>query len=127
MPEWQEIEMGRSAAVELAGEGEYGPRLRSLWTEFDTSDERDRRALQDFMMRPLVSLVAPDGADEDQYFVPGLAIPGVTESWRIVTTIRNHHLGLNPRVTVTQATVSEDDETVYLDLTKQQDPRGKGG
>ena len=126
MPEWQEIELGGSEAVRLAGVGEYGSRLRVLWTEFDTTREDELAALRDFIMRPLVSLVAAGGDEEDRYFVPGLAIDGVGETWRIVTTIHNHHLGLNPRLTLMKATVSDDDETVYLDLTKQKDGRGKG-
>lgn len=126
MPEWQEIEFRGSEAVRIAGDGEYGNRLRTLWTEFDTTNEEDLAALRDFIMRPLVSLVGAADAEEDRYFVPGLAIEGVDESWRIVTTINNHHLGLNPRLTLMKATVSDDDGTVYLDLTKQKDTGGKG-
>ena len=124
MPEWREIEMGESRAVRLAGVGEYGNRLRVMWTEFDTTREDELAALRDFVMRPLVSLVGRD--EDDRYYVPGLAIKGVDPHWRIVTTIHNHHLGLNPRLTLTMATVSDDDETVYLSVTKQTDGAGRG-
>lgn len=113
MPEWTMIDLSESEAVRLAQE--KGSRLEVYWTEFDTSDEQDREYLLHwFMVRPLESLT---GVGE--LAVPGLAIDDVGPGWKIVTTIHNHHRGLNPRITRVMATVSDDEETVYLDAHKQ--------
>ena len=119
MPEWQRIDLPESKAVDLAER--EGTRLEFLWAEFDTNDEEDREALFSFVRWPLDSLLG-----EGEYAVPGMSIDGIDGSWRIVTTLHNHHLGLNPRVTIMMATVSGDDETVYIDSHKQSE-RGKSG
>lgn len=114
MPEWRLIELPGSEATRLAQSKDS--RLDLYWAEFNTLDESDREALLRFMIRPLESLVG-----EGDYAVPGLAIEGLDDSWRVVTTIHNHHRGLNPRITRFMATVSQDEQTVYLDAHKQGD------
>ena len=127
MPQWQQIDLPESRAVELAER--KGSRLDLYWIEFDTTVEEELKALRGFIMRPLESLVGREegagqteqGGGPSEYFVRGIAIEGVRPSWRVVTTIQNHHRGLNPRITRFVATVSGDEETVYLDAVKQTD------
>jgi hypothetical protein len=122
MPRWQQIDLPESRAAMLAEE--KGSRLDLYWIEFDTNVKAERKALRRFIVRPLESLVGGGESEEERpskYFVPGIAIEGVGPSWRVATTIRNHHRGLNPRITRFVATVSGDEETVYLDAVKQTD------
>lgn len=127
MPEWQSIDLPDSQAVRLASRNDH--RLELYWVEFDTNDEVERDNLVSFLMHPLASLTgeASESADEGAYvprrgtIVPGLAIDGVDETWRVVTTIHNHHRGLNPRITRFMATVSDDEKTVYMEAHKQPD------
>jgi len=118
VPEWRLIELPDSQAVRLAESNER--RLDLYWTEFNTREETDREGMLAFMIRPLESLIG-----EGEYAVPGLDIEGIDRSWRIVTTIHNHHRGLNPRITRFLATVSGDEETVYLDAHKQNEANTK--
>lgn len=125
MPEWQSIDLPDSQAVHLASR--WGHRLELYWAEFDTNDEVEREDLKSFIMHPLRSLrgeeaqSADDGSAVQHTIVPGLAIDGVDETWRVITTIHNHHRGLNPRITRFMATVSDDEKTVYLEAHKQPD------
>ncbi len=119
MPHWQRIDLEESQAAMLAER--KGSRLDLYWIEFDTNQDDERKALRRFIVRPLESLVGEPDESEPRYFVPGIAIEGIDPSWRVVTTIRNHHRGLNPRITRFVATVSGDEETVYLDAVKQTD------
>jgi hypothetical protein len=112
MLRWRPIEVPESEAADLAAE--RGNRLEVYWIEFNTNIEAERDSLLSFLIRPLESLVG-----EGEYAVDGLTIDCVDESWRIVTTIHNHHRGLNPRLTRFMATVSDEEETVYLDVHKQ--------
>jgi hypothetical protein len=126
MPEWQSIDLPDSQAVRLASDN--GHRLEVYWVEFNTNKPDERADLVSFLMHPLVSLTGEQGesADEEsnvsqRTIVPGLAIDGVDETWRVITTIHNHHRGLNPRITRFMATVSDDEKTVYLEAHKQPD------
>lgn len=124
MPEWQSIDLPDSGAVRLASEG--GHRLEMYWVEFDTNDDVERDNLMSFIMHPLRSLTGEAGESDyeasnvsQRRIVPGLTIDGVDATWRVITTIHNHHRGLNPRITRFMATVSDDEKTVYLEAHKQ--------
>lgn len=132
MPEWQSIDLPDSQAVQLANSRDR--RLEVYWAEFDTTIPQERADLMSFIMHPLRSLTGrepedayaasnlPPSAASDviqRRVVPGLAIDGVDETWRVVTTIHNHHRGLNPRITRFMATVSGGEETVYLVADKE--------
>jgi hypothetical protein len=100
--------------------GEIPPVRPVLYrTDFDSEDPQELGALRDFLVRPLESLTG-----EGEMAVDGLAIEGVTTSWKVVTTLRNHHRGLNPRITTMVATLSDKEETVYLAGTKLNETEG---
>ncbi|HSJ70948.1 MAG TPA: hypothetical protein VLA29_04785 [Acidimicrobiia bacterium] len=126
MPEWQSIDLPDSQAVRLASN--YGHRLEVYWVEFNTNKPDERNDLLSFLMHPLASLRGDETESDDAganvsqgTIVPGLSIDGVDETWRVITTIHNHHRGLNPRITRFMATVSDDEKTVYLEAHKQPD------
>ncbi|HSF84418.1 MAG TPA: hypothetical protein VLG28_02005 [Acidimicrobiia bacterium] len=116
--EWNEFVWLSQRATELlerlAQQDKVPPVRPVLYrTDFDSNVPEELAALRDFLVRPLDSLTG-----EGDLAIDGLAIEGVTTSWKVVTTIRNHHRGLNPRITTMVATVSDAEETVYLDGIK---------
>lgn len=93
-----------------------GYSLGFLWTEFDTTKEPAEWL--NFLQWPLASLTEQP-AHGVSVRVDGLGLEGVTKDWHVVTTIKNHHRGLNPRIACVMATLSEEEGTVYLDIYKQ--------
>ncbi len=102
---WQEVELSESRAAQLARE--YGGGIAQHWKEFDTNNPEELAELTDLVMRPLPHL---------------LVLPGVDPSWRVLTTIPNHHRGLNPRITFASVTTIEDDKTCHVTLAKKPGP-----
>ncbi|MGH8873740.1 MAG: hypothetical protein ACRDVM_00585 [Acidimicrobiia bacterium] len=101
---------GRWNPIDLRGEeeGEAETPVRMFWAEYKT--ERDD--WKEFLFHPLSVLVNEFGKDG------AAASLGVTDGWRVVTTVLNHHRGLNPRIGLATATLSETEETAYLSIYK---------
>jgi len=102
---WNSFPLEGSRAVELAAELERMP-ISLWWTEFDSTDPDEYAVLIEFLTQPLTFLVE---------------LPGVTESWNVVTNLNNHHRRLNPRIHILVVTVAPDEETCYVTFTKQND------
>lgn len=121
MPRWTELAIPTERMQEVAGRRGVDP-IRLYVTEFDTNVEAEREAFLAYLLNPLPVLTgqmtkqqdSPDYAETE-----GLGLEGVEDDWRVVTVLRNHHRGLNPRVNFAVATVSSEERTVYQDIYKQ--------
>ncbi len=125
MPHWTELEIPTEKMKEVAGRRGVDP-IRMYVTEFDTNVEVERDVFVRYLLNPLPVLTgkaarSQDDDPEADKELDGLVLPGVEDNWSVVTVIRNHHRGLNPRVNFMVATVSTEEETVYQDVYKQLD------
>ncbi len=112
MPSWTELPIPASEKLrEVAGDR----LIRKLYAEFNTEDDGDREALDEYLLRPLEVLM---GRSSNKH-LSGMEIDGVDPSWRVSTVILNHHRGLNPRINMFTATVSTEEKTVYQEVYKQ--------
>lgn len=90
----------------LTFEGEH-----ELWyRHFHTADE----VTQEFLRDPLPNLLGKVEAFPDER-----GIPGLSDDFRVDTTILNHQYRLNPRPLVAVATVMADQSTVQLTAWKR--------
>ncbi len=125
MPEWREIEVPAERMREAAEQRGVSP-IRAYATEFDTNDPVERDAFVEYLLNPLPVLTGQlQDKQREQDSVArelaGLVLDGVSDSWSIVTVLRNHHRGLNPRVNFASATISTEEEAVYQEIYKQLD------
>jgi len=125
MPQWREVEIPAEKMREAAGARKVTP-VRVWVTEFDTNVAVERDAFVEYLLDPIPVLTGQPRDDEkDEGSVReelnGLVLEGVAPHWKIVTVLRNHHRGLNPRVNFASATVAEEEETVYQEIYKQLD------
>lgn len=116
MPRWNPIELPAEAMLQAAADREVEP-IRVYWTEFDTTLDVQRDAFVYYLLHPLPvlsgQLPAKGGPPDDvRRELDGLTLEGVDEEWRMVTVLRNHHRGLNPRVNFASATVSTEESAV---------------
>jgi hypothetical protein len=120
MPHWTELEIPTERMKEVAARRGVDP-IRIYVTEFDTNVEAEREVFLAYLIDPLPMLTGEPTKQERDYSAEsdGLAIEGVESDWTVVTVLRNHHRGLNPRVNFAVATVSSEEETVYQDIYKQ--------
>lgn len=132
MPTWVPVSVATPLAAEAAGE--RGVRLPEDYvTEFDTREEyapAQREAFFHWLSDPLPCFTGTwrDGvgkgvgvSDETAAELDGLHLDGVESTWKVVTVLRNHHRRLNPRINMARATVSYEEETVYVNIDKQLD------
>jgi hypothetical protein len=125
MPQWTELDVPTERMKEVAGRRGVDP-IRVYVTEFDTNVEVERDVFLMYLLDPLPVLTgqATRSQDEDPAAdkeLRGLVLEGVGDDWSVVTVLRNHHRGLNPRVNFMVATVSSEEQTVYQDVYKQLD------
>jgi hypothetical protein len=124
MPRWSEVEIPAPAMRRAAEQRGIAP-IRQYVTEFDTNDATQRAAFFRLLHNPLPVLVGQvegkDLSEDEAVELEGLVLAGVQPHWKVVTTLRNHHRGLNPRINLSSMTVSEEEETVYHDVYKQLD------
>ncbi|HVR33643.1 MAG TPA: hypothetical protein VMS74_13175 [Acidimicrobiia bacterium] len=120
---WTEVELPAPAMRRVAEARGVNP-IRTYVTEFDTNDPVQREAFIRYLLNPLPVLtgqLSQDQKSEDDVAeaLSRLAVDGVADHWRVVTVLRNHHRGLNPRVNFASITVSEEEETMYQEIYKQ--------
>jgi hypothetical protein len=124
MPSWSEVEIPAPEMRRVAEQRGVAP-IRQYVTEFDTNDDAQRAAFFRLLRNPLPVFVGQvedkDLSEEEAVELEGLVLAGVQPHWKVVTTLRNHHRGLNPRINLSSTTVSEEEETVYHDVYKQLD------
>ncbi len=133
---WTEVRVPTPKADRVAGR----KRHRDFVTEFDTLVDAERDAFNELMRQPLAYLVRENNphleeleklGDLDELREAGdegltteqhlglLVLDGVETTWQVVTVIRNHHWGLNPRINMLRVTVADDEETLYVNIDKQ--------
>jgi hypothetical protein len=123
MPQWNDMAIPAEKMREVAERKGVTP-IRAYATEFDTDVVVERDAFFQYLLDPLPVLTGQltktqDADDAVARELGGLVLDGVGDGWRIVTVLRNHHRGLNPRVNFASATVSTEEETVYQEIYKQ--------
>lgn len=134
MPTWQPIALPAPKAA-LAAEHRGIALPQDYYTEFDTDQEDSpiqREAFFLWLSDPIPCFVGTwrrafasggDVSEELGSELDGLTLEGVGSDWNVVTLLRNHHRRLNPRINMVRATVSYDEETVYVTVDKQlEDP-----
>jgi hypothetical protein len=123
MPHWTELDIPTERMKEVAGRRGVDP-IRLYVTEFDTNVEVERDVFLMYLLDPLPVLTGQatrwkhEDPESDRE-LDGLVLDGVEDDWSVVTVLRNHHRGLNPRVNFMLATVSSEEKTVYQDIYKQ--------
>lgn len=136
MPIWEPIELPASEELLAAADGRGVQLPRDFYTEFDTNETAEREAFFLWLSDPIPCFVgtwrddfeAADGvAGDTASELDGLTLEGVGRDWKTVTTLRNHHRRLNPRINMARATVSYEEETVYVNVDKQLDSGQPGG
>lgn len=121
MPQWNLVELPVEKMYEAAERRGVEP-VRTYVTEFDTNVPVERDAFIEYLLDPLPVLSGRQRKEQQgdvADVLGGLALDGVGDDWRIVTVLRNHHRGLNPRVNFAAATVSAEEQTVYQEIYKQ--------
>ena len=120
---WTEVELAAPVMKRVADARGVSP-IRTYVTEFDTNDPVQREAFIRYLLNPLPVLagrLGPDQESEDEVgeALRRLAVDGVDDGWSVVTVLRNHHRGLNPRVNFASITVSDEEKTLYQEIYKQ--------
>lgn len=130
MPIWDAITLpAPEAARAAAARGVNLP--QDYYTEFDTDEVEapaQRAAFFLWLSDPLPCFTRTwrddfrngEGIEEDvAEELDGLYLEGVDKAWKVATVLRNHHRRLNPRINMVRATVSYEEQTVYVSVDKQ--------